>query len=155
VSLPKVLDGKQRQIPTRREFDWDDEVTNLLADVCDLLESVKTITKLSVRRIAAPFQAVVATAGTTALDFSGGYNLRITLQASTTFSFLNARDGERYILELIQDASGNRLVTWPASVDWGGITPTLSNSPSKVDLVCLLYDASAGKYRAELRTGYG
>ncbi len=39
------------------------------------------------------------------------------------------------VLELAQDGSGGRLVTWPASVVWpGGTTPTLSTAAAAVDI---------------------
>lgn len=41
-------------------------------------------------------------------------------------------------LYLVQDATGSRLVTWPASVKWAnGVAPTLSVTGSAVDIVVL------------------
>lgn len=155
MSILKVLAGLQHKIPETREFDWGEDVTELLVRLCDYLEGVLTLFKLTVKRIAAPFQSIIATSGSTALDFALGYNLRITLQASTTFSFSNPRDGERYLFKLMQDAVGGRTVTWPAAVQWAGAAPVLSTAANKYDLVALLYDASLAKYSGEFRLGYG
>lgn len=42
--------------------------------------------------------------------------------------------GQRFRVRLTQDATGTRLVTWPAAVKWaGGTAPTLSTAAAKVD----------------------
>jgi hypothetical protein len=41
-------------------------------------------------------------------------------------------------VELVQDGTGSRTVTWPASVKWpGGAAPVLSPGANKVDMVQL------------------
>ena len=61
-----------------------------------------------------------------------------TLAGATTFTFTGATASTAcsFGLYLTQDATGSRLVTWPASVRWsGGTAPTLSTAASAVDIV--------------------
>jgi hypothetical protein len=62
-----------------------------------------------------------------------------TLNAATvTFTFTGATSGllASMVLELAQDGTGGRLVTWPGSVVWpGGVAPTLSVAASAVDIL--------------------
>jgi hypothetical protein len=58
--------------------------------------------------------------------------------ATVTFTFTGAIAGEpaAMLLELHQDSTGGRLVTWPGSVIWpGGVAPTLSTAGSAVDIL--------------------
>ena len=62
------------------------------------------------------------------IDLLGGrVNLvRITLLGNTTFSFINAVDDQKFILELTQGSGGNKTYTpWPGNVT---INPALSRS---------------------------
>ena len=73
------------------------------------------------------------------IDFALGQEHSQTLAvATTTFSFTNPpRAGYKgsFVLQLTQDATGSRLVTWPASVDWpGGTAPTLTTAAASVDI---------------------
>lgn len=59
---------------------------------------------------------------------------RITLTAACTLTFPTAVAGKSFTLVLIQDGTGSRLVTWPASAKWSNATaPTLSTGVTKVD----------------------
>jgi len=61
-----------------------------------------------------------------------------TLDANCTFTFTGATSGlvAAMVLELTQDATGSRTVTWPGSVVWpGGAAPTLSTAAAAVDVL--------------------
>lgn len=59
---------------------------------------------------------------------------RVTLTANCTLTFPAAGAGKSFSLELVQDGTGSRTVTWPASVKWdGGAAPTLSAAAGAVD----------------------
>jgi hypothetical protein len=64
-----------------------------------------------------------------------------TLNAATvTFTFTGAISGEpaAMVLELTQDGTGGRLVTWPGSVVWpGGTAPTLSTAGGATDILLM------------------
>jgi hypothetical protein len=47
-------------------------------------------------------------------------------------------------LKVIQDATGSRAVTWPASVKWpSGTAPTLSTAANAIDIVTFYYDGTS------------
>lgn len=58
----------------------------------------------------------------------------ITMTGNCTFTFPSPSAGKSFSLFLIQDATGSRLATWPASVKWPyGVTPTLTTTATKAD----------------------
>ena len=49
----------------------------------------------------------------------------------------------KFLLKIIQDGSGSRTITWPATVKWpNGTGPTLSTAAGAVDIVTLYYDGT-------------
>lgn len=68
-----------------------------------------------------------------------------TLTAATcTYTFTNPITGTWYTLQVIQDAMGGRLVTWPGTVVWdGGVAPTLSTAASAKDVCEFFWDGTA------------
>lgn len=76
--------------------------------------------------------------GTRAINLANGNVVSATLAGATTFTFSGATASTAcsFGLYLTQDATGNRTVTWPASVRWsGGTAPTLSTSANAVDIL--------------------
>jgi hypothetical protein len=60
---------------------------------------------------------------------------KVTLTANCTITFTNADSGKKLFLEVIQDGTGSRTITWPASAKWsGGTAPTLTTTASKTDV---------------------
>lgn len=70
---------------------------------------------------------------------------RLTLTApSCALTFPAPAAGKSLSLALTQDATGGRLVTWPASVRWaGGTAPTLTPGANKTDRITFLCDDGA------------
>jgi hypothetical protein len=61
-----------------------------------------------------------------------------TLDANCTVTFTGATSGlvAAMVLELKQDGTGSKLVTWPGAVVWpGGTAPTLSTAANATDLL--------------------
>lgn len=87
-------------------------------------------------------------AGTVAINWSTADLVRITLQGTTTLTFSGASDGQKLMLELMQDVNGNRAVTFPASVRYSATIPdiTLSTTAYKLDRLGFIYNAAAGTY---------
>ncbi len=85
------------------------------------------------------------------IDFNSGNNQRVTLTNTTTLTLSNGKAGGVYTLELVQDGTGSRLVTWAASgasVLWpGGTAPTLTTTINRADIVTFYYDAVPGTPR--------
>lgn len=77
------------------------------------------------------------------VTWTAGNMQKSTLTGNCTFTFVAPTLSGRYSLTLIQDGTGSRLVTWPASVRWpGGTAPTLSTAASAVDKVTFEYDGT-------------
>jgi hypothetical protein len=70
---------------------------------------------------------------------ASGWIKTITLNANCTFTLTGAVASRMTQLELIltQDATGNRTVTWPASVKWSGGAPALTGTAAAVDRILL------------------
>ncbi len=76
--------------------------------------------------------------GTRAINLANGNVVSATLTGNTTFTFSGATASTAcsFGLYLTQDGTGNRTVTWPASVKWaGGTAPTLSTGASNIDVL--------------------
>lgn len=84
-------------------------------------------------------------------DMSAALNAKVTLGGNRTLAApSNPKEGITYALEVAQDGTGSRTLTWNAAFDFGSVgTPTLSTAASKRDFVFLYcYDASTPKFRA-------
>ena len=81
-----------------------------------------------------------AAGATETVDLDDGSIHTVTLDANCTFTFTAAGedladDGYQFFLYCTQDATGSRLVTWPASVKWPAATaPTLTTTAAKTDV---------------------
>ena len=75
---------------------------------------------------------------TETIDLANGNVHRIVLDANCTLTFSGSTASVAcsFTLVVVQDATGSRTVTWPASVDWPAATaPTLSTAANKVDIL--------------------
>lgn len=78
--------------------------------------------------------------GATTISFAAAAVHRVRLTGAVTFTFTGATAGEAdgLTLYLVQDGTGGRLVTWPASVKWPkAIVPVLSATANAIDIVVL------------------
>lgn len=84
----------------------------------------------------------VAGVGACRVHPANGNTFVVDLRANTTLVIAPAADAAGVMsltLVLVQDATGSRTVTWPASVDWGTTgAPTLTTTASKADVVTLM-----------------
>ncbi len=88
-------------------------------------------------------QTVAVSGATTTVDFSLGDIVTLTLGASTTLTLSNPITGLFYFIKAVQDATGSRTITWPATVKWsGGTAPTLTTTASKTDIITLWWDGT-------------
>lgn len=79
------------------------------------------------------------------IDWLTGMVHKSTLTVATcTYTFSNpTAAGTWFTLEVIQDGTGGRLVTWPGSVVWeGGVAPTLSTVAASKDLCYFWWDGT-------------
>lgn len=90
--------------------------------------------------------------GSQTIDFNSSTSAHVlrtfTLSGgNATFTFSNPpKAGSLVTIILVQDGTGSRTVTWPASVKWStgnGGTPTLTTTASKRDVFHFVYDGSS------------
>jgi uncharacterized protein (DUF2141 family) len=71
---------------------------------------------------------------------------RVTLGGNRTIANpTNLVDGGTYVLEIVQDATGSRTITWGANYKWlnnGGSAPTLSSTANVVDVLSFMSDGT-------------
>ncbi len=72
---------------------------------------------------------------TQTLDLSRGNIFHINMPAGNiTLALANETVGQMFIVRILQDSVGSRLVTWFSTISWvAGIVPTLTTTPSKAD----------------------
>jgi len=82
--------------------------------------------------------------GTTTIDWKLGNKYKHTFGAQNeTFTFTAPSNPCNLLLVLIQDGTGSRTVTWPATVKWaGGAAPTLTTTAAGIDIVSFYYDGT-------------
>lgn len=77
------------------------------------------------------------------IDWTLSNKQKSTLTGNCTFTFTAPPGPCNLILKLVQDATGSRTATWPASVKWsGGVPPTLTTTASRADIISLYYDGT-------------
>lgn len=87
------------------------------------------------------------TDGTTVtFDLDASSTHTVTLGGNRTLALSNADVGQKFIIRLVQDATGSRTVTWFSTIKWpGGVTPTLTTTANKTDVFGFIC-TSAGNY---------
>ena len=82
--------------------------------------------------------------GTTTIDWKLGNKYKHTFGTQNeTFIFTAPSNPCNILLVLIQDGTGSRTVTWPATVKWpGGSAPTLTTTGSGIDIVSFYWDGT-------------
>lgn len=78
------------------------------------------------------------------ITWTNGMVEKITLTDNTTLTFNSPTSGvAEYRLDLIQDGTGSRTVTWPGTVTWqGGAAPTLTTTAGKTDICLFRWNGS-------------
>ena len=77
------------------------------------------------------------------IDWTTGNFQRSTLTDNCTYTFTAPTGTTTLILKLIQDGTGSRIATFPASVKWsGGTAPTLTTTANAIDIISFYYDGT-------------
>ena len=94
---------------------------------------------------------VVTDGATQTWDCTTASYFQWTLGASRTHSgFSNPAAGQIVYLEAIQDATGSRIITWPANVSWAaGTAPTLTTTASAYDVLRFTWNPTRAKWIGE------
>lgn len=83
-------------------------------------------------------QRDTSSGGSTALDFAATNYHRHTLTGTGTISFTNKSDGRWMVVEVLQDGTGSRTLSW-SGVTWsGGTAPTPSTTANRKDVYLML-----------------
>ena len=82
--------------------------------------------------------------GTTTIDWKLGNKFKFTFGAQNeTFTFTAPSNPCNILLMMVQDGTGSRTVTWPATVKWpSGTAPTLTTGANTIDIVSFYYDGT-------------
>lgn len=99
--------------------------------------------------------SIGSSGATPTADWSNGMIQKTTLTANATFTFNNPITGVAYYrLDLLQDGTGSRTVTWPGTVVWagGGAAPTLTTTAGHVDVCWFMWTGAA--YRGYCSLNY-
>jgi len=139
-------------------FDGDDYADSLTSaywnktftSIADRLEDIEHYLGKAVQ--------IPTPANTINIDVSLGSHIRVLLdRATTTFNFSGGYDGQKILLELIQDNNGGRAIAFGASAkdgtDFGFPVPL--SAANKRDFVGFVFSADSGKYHyVSLARGY-
>lgn len=91
----------------------------------------------------------VAFSGTPAIDVSLGDPIDMTLTGNvTSMTFTNGVDGQKILLRLRQDGTGNRTLAFGSGVRLGSDIPSvvLSTAANSLDYIGIVYNATDGEY---------
>lgn len=92
---------------------------------------------------------LITDAATQVWDCSAGGQFQWTLGANRTMSEPTGYvPGQLIEIRVVQDATGSRTVTWPATFAWPAATaPTLTTTAAKMDIVHGTWDGQNNKWR--------
>ena len=97
-----------------------------------------------------PGLLAVPSAASVTADYARTDQARITLTANTAITLAGAtRDGDKLILEVVQNATGGWAATWGSEITYGSDLPSinLSTAANAVTVLGFRYVAATGKYR--------
>ena len=87
-------------------------------------------------------------ASTVTFDLNVANTHTVTLGDNRTLAISNETAGQKFIINLVQDVTGSRTVTWFSTIKWaGGSAPTLTTTANKADsfgFLCTGTDAYYG-----------
>ncbi|MGD9643736.1 MAG: hypothetical protein AB7V08_13475 [Elusimicrobiales bacterium] len=117
------------------------------------ISSVSTLTVNAAALFDAEYDNGVSGTAKT-ITWTNGNKQKLTLTGNVTLTFsAPAGTAGHFLLHLVQDATGSRIITWPATVKWrGGVSARLSTAASAVDLVNFYFDGT--NYYGSASTGY-
>jgi hypothetical protein len=77
------------------------------------------------------------------INWNAGNKQKITLTGNATLTFTSPIGPCNLVFKVVQDATGSRTLTYPATVKWvGGSAPTLTTAANAVDILVFYYDGT-------------
>ena len=139
--------GIRNQMTTGSVYDWC--VVNASGSAYPMAVPTGTLDTVFGGAVS-PAIAAPSWASTMTLTTKGANVIRVTLAGATTINFSAGYDGQKMLLELKQDGTGSRVVTWGTGVQWGTspAAPTLTTSINKVDRIALVYSSVSANWVA-------
>ena len=139
LSTAQTLTTKTLTTPVIASFYQDAGKTKLMTTPATANDTLAAIAATQTLTNKTYVQKVVSStpeaAATDTLDVSTGNIFKITMPAGNiTIAISNEAVGQCFMIELTQDATGSRTVTWFSTIKWaGGSAPTLTTTASKRD----------------------
>ncbi|MFW6090149.1 MAG: hypothetical protein ACODAB_10375 [Gemmatimonadota bacterium] len=148
LQVLELLDGSAGTPALSFADDTDTGLYSVAANVLGIAANGALALRVAEDSVRVPTQVVSDrhdNGSTPDVDFEDGNTVAITLDANKTITLTGAVAGGQYCLELIQDATGGRTVTWPANVegDAGGSPPQPDSTADRTSLVYLFYNGSS------------
>ena len=104
--------------------------------------SIRKLDKISAINISFIKKFAGNSSSSLTIDWKESPYQEIILTGNCTLTFTDGGQG-RYQLKIKQDATGNRAITWPASVKWIEDTaPTLSTDNTAEDIISFYFDGT-------------
>ena len=109
-----------------------------------VINSTKDLVNVRTANFSAEYSNGSQAGPTYTVNWNNGQKQVITLTGNiTTMSFTAPAGTGNFLLRVVQDGTGGRTITWPASVRWpGGTAPTLSAGANAVDIVTFYYNGT-------------
>jgi hypothetical protein len=133
----------------------ESDVTNLVTDLAAKAPTASptfTGTATFAKMVQTP--VTLTDAATVAVDASLGNTFRLTMTSGIGSTRAlgnptNSTDGQMILIEVIQDGTGSRLLTYGTNYAFGTlvVSPTLTTTASKTDFLGFMYNSTAGKWR--------
>lgn len=77
------------------------------------------------------------------VSFSGVSHVRHTMTGNGTLTLSGGATGGVYSLEVLQDATGGRTVSWGSGIAWaGGVAPTATTTANRKDVYTFFFDGT-------------
>ena len=105
--------------------------------------NIVAISDVTAKRYKLTMPNTINASSTTNIDLSTGNVFTVSMGANiTNFTFTNPGVGT-YLIKFVQDATGNRSISFPSAWKWsGGVAPVLTSTANKTDIVTLIYDGT-------------
>lgn len=121
------------------DFTIENNLGNIVLNPATSVEFAdSTVSRPKIADYGITYQDHGNTGATETIDLENGNVHRIVLDQNTTLTFSNPPASGTYgefRMIVVQDATGSRTITWPASLDWGGgSAPTLSTAANAIDI---------------------
>ena len=109
-----------------------------------VINSTKDLVNVRTANFSAEYSNGTWSGGATKdVDWSNGQKQTVILGADQTCTFTAPAGVGNFLLRVVQDATGTRTLTWPASVKWpSGTPPALSTGANAEDIVTFYYNGT-------------